>query len=61
MGKCCVTEIKSNRNGKNTAQISLAETKPCDDMENCTEEPRIRSCDKSSCYKTEVWLMGYSL
>jgi len=32
--------IKSNRNGKNTAQISLAETKPCDDMEKRTEEPK---------------------
>jgi len=36
-----MTEIKSNRNGKNTAQISLAETKPCDDMEKGTEEPKV--------------------
>jgi len=51
-----MTEIKSNRNGKNTAQISLAETMPCDDMEKGTEEPKNRNCDKSSYYKTEVWL-----
>jgi len=35
-----MTEIKSNRNGKNTAQISLAETMPCDDIEKGTEEPK---------------------
>jgi len=41
MGKCCTTEIKPNRNGKNTAQICLAETMPCDAMEKGTEEPKL--------------------
>ena len=35
-----MTEIKSNRNGKNTAQISLAETMPCDDMEKVQKSPK---------------------
>jgi len=39
-GKFYITEIKSNRNGKNTAQISLAETMRFDDMERGSEEPK---------------------
>jgi len=39
-GKCCMTETKSKRNGKNTAQISLAETMPRDDMKKGPEETK---------------------
>ena len=54
-----MTEIKSNRNDKNTAHISLAETMPCDDMEKHAEEPKeLESVIRAAIIRLKC---GYSL